>query len=246
MRIIKSRERPPCARASSRKQAIGQPLLRPKRGMFNRKETPVTEKILSIEEDTLKGVTGHLADAGHNRSFGFNKTSQQLGERLTALTGGVAFRCDFDKAPGSPEELMDTGRHNRREWERLEAVGSEQQERILNLVSNLLSDVFQQKALIRYGDAQSSSVKKVLSELFGSPEELEYQAKLLQTEKAAAASLGLSHEQFQMVCGCLDGLPAALLEFMTALVSRSSLLPRSEAGDLSSVLAEMVREAPRC
>ena len=80
-------------------------------------------------------------------------TIDKLATRFQDLIGDVNFWSDFDKVIDSQEYLMAMGSHNIKEFAKIEAMDEECQERIRNIVSNILASVLQIEAMEQYGNA---------------------------------------------------------------------------------------------
>lgn len=166
-----------------------------------------------------------------------------LSTRLETLMSNVKFRSDYNQALDSPEQLLAIGEHNRRELEKLKAMGEEHKERIWDLMSAILASGLQEEALEKYGNTDSSSIRLVLSKGFNSLEVNAFWNKLRHTTERSLLGIGLTDEQCQAVMkNIYDRLPEAMIECLEELYSRSCYLPRSEAQPIATALADMMKE----
>ncbi len=171
-----------------------------------------------------------------------NATINVIGKRLQDLMGSVHFRSDFDEALYSPEHLMAIGEHNLREYEKIEAMDEERQERIWNLISTILAGGLQKEVIDKYGNDDTIAVRKFLEDLFKQPENKVYWDRLIQCINQALAVINLTEEQRQTVSKLLDLLPAAIIEGLVELTRPMHLIPYAEVQQIASVLADMLKE----
>lgn len=169
-----------------------------------------------------------------------------LATRLQTLMGDVDFRSDYDLALDSPEHLLAIGVHNLHEYERIEAL-DDHQERIKDLISNILSSVLQEEAIANYGNTDGSSIQKVLCGWFNQQEDYIFNNRLRQTVEQALFILDLTDDQAMAVLeNIYDNLPQAIMTYIEELVTPICMLPRSEAGSIAMVLKDMMEEGARC
>ena len=170
-----------------------------------------------------------------------------LGKKLQALMGDVHFRSDFDQALDSPEHFLAIGEHNIRQWERIEAMGEDHEERIRNILANILASRLQEEAIEKHGDTDSSSLRQVLHGWFDQSKDREFQEKLRQTTKKTLLGLDFTEEQCAAVLVHIyDKLPEMLMDGIEELVAPVHSLPRSEAQSMAMVLADMIKEEMKC
>lgn len=163
-------------------------------------------------------------------------TINAMGKRLQALMCDVQFRSDFDKALGSPEHLMAIGEHNLREYEKIEAMDEEHQERIRNIVLNLLAQVLQKKAMEQYGNTDDDSIRGILHDLCYQPDNKTYLDRLIETAKRGIADGDSTEEQLKMINKYFDALPIILEDTLARLLSHLRLFPCAEAPSIASAI----------
>jgi len=173
-----------------------------------------------------------------------NAIIDELGRRFETLVGGVRFRTDFDQALDSPEQLLAIGLHNRREYEKIKAMDEEHQERIENLVANMLASALQEEAIARYGNTDGSSIRQVLYGWFNRPEDRLFEDRLRQTAKIALLGINLTEEQSDAIMkGMYDILPQLIIEVIEELIAPWRLLPCAETQSIAMALTDMMKEA---
>lgn len=170
-----------------------------------------------------------------------NAEINTLGKRLQALMGDVNFWSDYDQALDSPEQLLAIGKHNLREFEKIEAMGEERYERIQNILCNILASIIQKESMEQYGNTYRSSNRQVLCGWFNRPEDRAFWDRLREAAKQALIGLDLTVEQCTAVLVHIyDKLPDMLMEVIEELTAPVHLLPRSEAQPIAMVLADMM------
>lgn len=172
-----------------------------------------------------------------------NTTINVLSNKLQALMGDVHFKSNFDQALDSPEQLLEIGEHNLREYEKIEAMDEELKERIQNLISNILAGALQKKAIEKYGNTGGGSIRKVLYDQHKQPEAQAYWNRLRQTTERGLRGFGLTEEQRDAVMkGMFDKLPQAIMEAIEEFISPFCFLPCSEAQSIATALTDMMKE----
>ena len=166
-----------------------------------------------------------------------------LSTRLETLMGNVNFRPEYDRVHDSPEQLLAVGKLNLREYEKIEGMDEERQERIWNLISTILATVLQEEAIDKYGNTDGSSIRLVLYGWFNQAKNREYCDRLMQTAKLALLNFGLTEEHLQYVIKCLDKLPEVIIDVLAKETGHLRLLPRSNAHSIAIALADIVKEA---
>lgn len=172
-----------------------------------------------------------------------NMTTNILGEKLLTLMGDVHFRSDFDEALDSPEHLMAIGEHNLREYEKIEAMDEQHQERIRNIVLNLLAQVLQKEAIQQYGNTDDDSIRGILRDWCYQPDNKTYLDRLIETAKQGIADCDFTEEQLKIINEYFDALPIIWVDALARLISHLRLFPRVEAPSIASAIAEMMKEA---
>ena len=175
-----------------------------------------------------------------------NTTIGKLGNRLQALMGDVNFRFDRDKTVDSPEHLLAIGDHNLREYEKIEAMPKERQERIEELAWNILASGLRAEAMKKYGNADSSSIRQVLNDWHYQPENMAYCDRLKRLAKQYLTGCGFTEEQFKIISDYCDEIPLLMLEGIVEETSHLCFLPPAEAQSIAMVLADMVKEEMKC
>jgi hypothetical protein len=154
----------------------------------------------------------------------------------------VNFWSDFDKVIDSQEHLMAMGSHNIKEFAKIEAMDEECQERIRNIVSNILASVLQKEAIEKYSNTDCSSIRQVLYSWFSRPEDCTFWDRLRHTAKLTLLGLNLTEEQSDAVMkGMFDKLPQAIMEVIEELTSPLRLLPRAEARSIATALSDVMK-----
>jgi len=171
-----------------------------------------------------------------------NASIKDLGHRLKLLLGDVHFKSDYDQALDSPEQLLAIGDHNLMEYEKIESMDEERQERIKNIVSTILASVLQKEAMAKCGNTDSGSIRQVLHDWNNQRENKVYWDKFIQCAHQALAVFNLTEEQRQTMGKMLDLLPAAMIEELDELTKPLQLIPYAEAQQIASVLADMLKE----
>ena len=169
-----------------------------------------------------------------------NATIDALGHRLEILMCDVHFRSDYDPAIDSPKHFLAIGEHNLREFEKVEAMDEECQERILNIISNMLASVLQKEAMEQYGNTNGESIKKVLYGWHNQPENQAYWGNILRCAEQSLADLNLTEEQSNGLSKLFDMLPATIIETLEELTSPLRLFPRAEAHSIAIGLSDMM------
>lgn len=157
--------------------------------------------------------------------------------------GDVHFRSDFDQALNSPEHLMAIGKHNLREYEKVEAMDEQHQERIKNIALNLLAQVLQKEAMEQYGNTDDDSIRRTLHDWCSQPDNKTYLDRLIETAKQGITNCNFTEEQLKIITEYFDALPIILEDTLARLISHLRLFPRAEAPSIASAIAEMMKEA---
>jgi len=168
-----------------------------------------------------------------------------LVDRLEILMGDVNFRSDFDQALDSPERLFAIAEHNRREYEKIEAMDEQQQERINNILLNMLAQLLQKESMEQYGNTDDGSIRRTIHDWYSQPEDKTYMDRLIETAKRGIAGLDFTEEQLKILMEYYDALPIIMEEFLVWAVSHVRLLHRAEAQSISMALADIMKEEIR-
>ena len=146
------------------------------------------------------------------------KSEASLLARFETLIGDVHFRTDFAKALDSPEHLMAIGEHNLREYEKIEAMDKNHQDRIQTTVFDLLVSVLEKEALQKYGNPSGGSIREILYGWYSEPEYRAYSDKLIYSAKQGLINLNLTEEQYRGLSKCFDMLPVAIIEILLDMI----------------------------
>ena len=173
-----------------------------------------------------------------------NETINAMGKRLQALMADVHFRSDFDKALDSPEQLIAIGEHNLREYKKIESMDGERQERLQNLVANLLARALQKEAIEKYKNTERSSIRQVLQDRCDEPETRAYFDRLKETFKRCLLSIPLTKEQCEEIIPyyCSDIHLQVIIEVIEELINPYCSLPFHEAQYFTRTLTDMMKE----
>lgn len=158
-------------------------------------------------------------------------------KKFLEVLDGVDFR--YGAAVDSPEQLVKLGQHVRAQYE---ALGEERQQRAYDLMSMILADVLQPRALARYGDASFKSIHRLLVEEFARLGADTIWGKYQRLAKQGIANLGLNDFQAEQLNKLIDLMPDIVVEFIARLASRFGFLRRESAAILSLVLRDMFQE----
>lgn len=165
-----------------------------------------------------------------------------LADRLEILMCDVHFRSDYDRALHSTEHLLAIGEHTTREFKKIEALDGERQERIQNLVSNILANVLQKAAIEQFGNANGESIRRVLHDWHKQPENQAYWVNMMHSAQDSLEGTDLTAEQRDGVIVLFESLPTTLTETLVELISPLRLFPRAEAPSIATALADMMRK----
>lgn len=168
-----------------------------------------------------------------------------LADRLEILVGDVKFSSDYDRALDSPERLFAIGEHNLREYEKIEAMGEQQQERINNIVLNMLAQVLQKEAMEHYGDTDDDSIRRTLHDWYSQPENQTYVDRLIEMAKRGIAGFDFTEEQLKILMEYYDALPIIMEDILVRAISHLRLLHRAEAQSISMALVDIMKEETR-
>ncbi len=173
-----------------------------------------------------------------------NTTINILGERLQGLMGDIHFISDFDKAFDSPEQLLEIGHHNIREYAKFETMEEERKERISNLMSNILSCGLQKEAVEKFGNSEIGSIRLLLQDNFDSQENQAFWDQLMSATKRGLLYCGLSEEQSQILMKyAYNKIPESIMDYLEELYSPVRLISRTEAPYINDILVDMMKEA---
>jgi len=172
-----------------------------------------------------------------------NATIDVLGNRFETLLGDVHFRSDFDRALDSSEQLLAIGDHNLREYEKVETMDEQHQERIKNIVLNILAQVLQKEAMEQYGNTDDDSIRRTLHDWCSQPENKTYMDRLIETAKQSITNCDFTEEQLKIFTEYFVAWPIILEDTLARLISHLRLFPRAEAPSIASAIADIMKEA---
>ena len=158
-------------------------------------------------------------------------------KKFLEVLDGVDFR--YSAAVDSPDQLLKYGEHV---LARYEALGEERQERAQDLMSMILADVLQSRALASYGDASFDSIKLLLTEIVTRLGPDSRWRKYQRLAKQAYANLGLNDFLVEELNKQIDLLPAVFIEGIADLVNRFDILPRENAATFALALGDIFKE----
>lgn len=147
-----------------------------------------------------------------------NATINSLGNRLQLLMGDVNFRWDYDRALDSPEHLLAIAEHNIQEFQKMEDMDKNRQDRIQATALDLLVSILQREALQKYGTHHGGSIGEILYDWHSEPEHRAYGDKLIHSAKQSLISLDLTEEQHRGVSSYFDMLPLATVEILLDMI----------------------------
>ena len=173
-----------------------------------------------------------------------NKKGDQLADRLVELAGPTQFRGDYDNASQSSEDLLAMGRHNLAEFEKLQSLGEETQERIERLTRLLVARELQKEALVRYGIADEAAIREVLMSLYAEPENRAFCDRIAKLSIEGMADADLTEEQRIQLNEYFRLLPQIQIEAIAEEVSKFQYLPLESSGLIAEKLADFLKEVP--
>ncbi len=172
-----------------------------------------------------------------------NMTIDATLERLQCLLGDVDFTWD-ERALDSPEIALEIGERYSREFERIEAMGDEKEERIINLMFSFFAVMLQMLAIRQYGNGGITAIGKVVAEIYNKPNVKAEISRLRNTLEKALLTSTLTKEQINLLMtGVIDEIPRLLVDWFTELYVPYRLLPLTEAQSIAATLFDMMKEA---
>jgi len=160
--------------------------------------------------------------------------------KLLDLLSGTNFK--FIDSGTCVQEFKETVQHNQTQYARIEAMGDQYRERILDLTCLILADKLQPLMISRFGDTSEHSLHRILNECFYTPEmKLEWEA-CKQTTLAALSCDGLDAKQMEIISYIIDNLPVMIIDLLVWIVGRLKVVPMQEVKSVSKILAQMMKE----
>jgi len=142
----------------------------------------------------------------------------------------------------SSDRLMEIGKHNLAEYERLEAINPDVPERIWSLVCSKMAEDLQSRVMEEYGEFSTACVREFLIENTGEQSGPPFE-KCIELAKQALANEGFDGYQLEQLYQLFDLLPSVVLNFIAEGAARYRLLPVAEVSQITGILCEMIREA---
>ncbi|MFC2032279.1 hypothetical protein ACFLUS_02775 [Chloroflexota bacterium] len=165
-----------------------------------------------------------------------------LVERIEITMGDMNFKLDYDQALDSPEQLLEIGEHNLREYEKVEAMDEDRKERIRSIMINILAQLLQKEAIEQYGNTDDDSIRRTLHDWCSQPENQTYVDRLIETAKRGIAGFDFTEEQMKFFTEYFDALPVIMDDILVRLTSHLRLPPRAEAQSISMALADIMKK----
>ena len=163
-----------------------------------------------------------------------------LGKKLLELTDGIAFQNDEGvDTPGKFKSMAD---YNYSQCLKIRAMDEERVIRIQEVMCAILGDALQKSTISEYGSTDEDAMRAVLARRFAEPEIQQYLHKMLPIWKQAMEDEGIPPSVIRKLSQLIDCLPQMLTELILEAVRRWRLLPRSQAPEITRVLAEMLKE----
>jgi hypothetical protein len=188
-------------------------------------------------------ITGVMAKAQKGAADHTTRTREvtmDAGTKLLDLLGGINFKVIDIRASGA--EFRETVRYNEKQYAKIEAMGDQYEERIIDLMCLILAEKLQPIMVSRFGDTSDYALSQLFREQFDTPRmksEWEY-CKGLALE--AIRGEGLDSAQMEIVGKIIDNLPETLIDLLVWIVGRLKVIPVQEAGSLSKILVHMIEE----
>lgn len=171
-----------------------------------------------------------------------NTTIDTMLEKLQSLLGDLDFSWD-DRALDSPEVALEIGERYNREFERLEAMGAEKEERIFNLMFSFLALMLQTLAIREYGNDGVEAIREVVEGIYNKPNVKAEMNRLRNTLEQALLASTLTKDQVDLVmAGMIDEIPRFLIDGITEHYTPYRLLPLTEAQSIAAILSDMMKE----
>ena len=160
--------------------------------------------------------------------------------KLLDLLGGINFRVIDSGA--SVAEFKKTIQYNQTQHARIEAMGDQYRERILDLTCLILADKLQPIVMSRFGDTSEYSLHCILNECFHTPEMKSEWEACKQTTLTAVSDDGLDAKQMEIISNVIDNLPETIISLLVWIVGRLKVIPVQEISSVSKILAQMMKE----
>ena len=156
------------------------------------------------------------------------------------LLNGVNFQLvDSNMSVG---KFRDVAWHNYCEYNRIESMGPQYQQRLRDLIMMILARNLQVEVIDKCGDTANESSRQVISDSLDIVEvKAEWESiKLLILE--ALRFEGLNNDQMIVINQLVDKIPDILIDLMVELTGRLKPIPMADTPHISSLLAKMITE----
>ena len=161
-------------------------------------------------------------------------------QKLLDLLGGTNFRL-IDSG-SSAEEFKEIIQYNQKQYDRLEVKGEQHQERILDLMCFILANKIQPMMISRFGNTSGYSLHRILHESFYAHELGSEWEEYKQTALQALGDDGLDERQLEIISKAIDTIPEVMISLLVCIVGRLKVVPMQEVGNISKILAKMMKE----
>jgi len=167
--------------------------------------------------------------------------------KLKQLLAGTNF-TGITEPGGQMKGLLDVGRQNVAEAQRLKEFDPERLERIQNTFAELLSAYIQPLTINKFGNTRDSALYSIIAE-HCIRREIGPEVEIMQRQfKQEMMSLGLNESQVdyiykEYVKRVSDLFPHVLIEYLVAMVRKFRYIPSSETDQIISTLALLFKEA---
>jgi hypothetical protein len=158
------------------------------------------------------------------------------GKKLLELLG-VSSLPEYIE-PASFEDIMKTGGYYLHLFESAFPQNEMQPERIRSETACNLAEMMQPDARARFGVADETAMRQLLSES-GAEEEWDRQMGIL---RAGVRGSGLDPDQQSFFLGAMEAFKDSFFGSISAEAARMRLMPVESIGEMSLALAEMMRE----
>lgn len=161
-------------------------------------------------------------------------------QKLLGLLGGTNFR--LIDGSSSVQEFKEIVQYNEKQYARIEAKGDQYQERILDLMSLILSEKLQPVMIGRFGNTSGYSLHRILNESFyahGLESEWE---SCKRTALKALGEDGLDERQLEIISKAIDTIPEVMISLLVWIIGRLKVMPMQEVGNISRILSNMMKE----
>lgn len=160
--------------------------------------------------------------------------------KLLDLFGGVKFKVIDSGA--SVEEFKEITQYNQGQYARIEAMGEQYEERILDLICLVIAEKLYPLVISRFGDTSEYSLHRILNECFYTPEMKSEWGACKQTALTALSGDGLDAKQIEIISNVIDNLPETIIDLLVWIAGRLKVIPMQEVTSVSKILVQMMKE----